>query len=238
MIKYLAIPDLHGKYYHRPTFRLLEDFYADFKPDKVIYLGDVIDVEGIGTYIKNETAVPSLAEEFKYANDFFDRISPSVVLEGNHEERLRRPSNIHPSMWDVVAAPAQFNLASRGAVWIPYDHRPHVGTYKLGKLRFLHGFWANMWAARKHAEAYGCVVFAHTHRIQTFQPTTAHLDRCGENIGCCCRLDAEWTLSNPPRGWMHGFGFGYVHKSGNFQHYTAKLVGRSIVINDKLYIRS
>lgn len=231
----LDIPDIHGADRDPTAIKVARDFQKDFKPHITIMLGDLINADCVSKYPTDSKV--TLKQEYEIGNELLDLFKPNVFCEGNHEERLRRPGLVAPELREVVSPREGLNIDKRKIIWVPYENNPRKGTYQTGKLRHMHGFWTNIYAARAHAEAYGCVVFGHTHRVQMFQSKMTFDGHVGYNIGCLSRLDLPYQKSKPPRGWMNAFGFGYVYRNGWFTYYVVQLVGQHFVINGKMYSR-
>jgi hypothetical protein len=156
-------------------------------------------------------------------------------LMGNHEERLLRVGLLKKTLRSMVDPAKNLELDKRGIRWKPYDKID--GVFKFGKLHALHGCFCNEYAARKHADAYGCCIFGHTHRVQIHQPKHAFSAHSGYNIGCLCREDLPYAKSGPPSGWGQAFAFGYFYRSGHFNLYIVRLIGEQVCIEGKTYRR-
>jgi hypothetical protein len=157
-------------------------------------------------------------------------------MEGNHEERFRRPGNVDWALWRLVEPTYWFELSRRNIQWVPYSNRDK-DIYRIGKMSFIHGFSCSEHAVKMEATSFGCVVHGHTHRIAMFQPRACGVAHTGFNIGCMCQLDLDYASTGRPRGWAQAFGFGYFFKSGHFSFYIARLIGKEFVIDGKVYSR-
>ena len=235
--KVLFLPDIHVPYQDETALKIVCDFRKDFKPHRTVIMGDMMTADQVSSFKNDEET--GLYEEYQLANGWLDKLTKEgdVFLEGNHEERLRRAGLVKPTLRKILSPERNLNLKKRGLRFLPYDNNPRKGTVRFGKLRALHGWWCTQYAARRHAEAYGCCVFAHTHRHQTFQPVHAYERNTGFNIGCLCRLDMPWQETSAPRGWTQGFAFAYIFKGGHFSLYDVRLIGKEFVINGKHYKR-
>jgi len=232
--KVIAFPDIHFGAHDDSALNLGLAFNKDWKADEVILLGDVLETESIGRFA-SPYAQHTLEDEFDLANDFLDKLSAKVVyLEGNHEYRLRDDRYVPQQLQRCLSVSKNLHLNQRKIKFIPYRNDC---WYKVGKMKFIHGFCCNMYAAKAEAETYGCVCHGHTHRIQSYQPRHAFHKNTGFNIGCLCKLDMDYQARDRARGWAQGFAFGYFFKSGNFSFYQVRLIGNQFVIEGKEYKR-
>lgn len=233
--KVLAIPDIHVPNHDPSAIKVALDFQKDFKPDTTIIMGDLIDAPSIALHAEGRNDY-SQSDEYALAGDILDLFEPDVLLEGNHEQRFRRPGSVPWELWEMLEPRRWFNVDDRGITWVPYTNVSN-DIYRIGKMSFIHGFATGLYAARAECESFGCVAHGHTHRIQTYQPKHAFHRNTGFNIGCLCKLDLDYQTTNRPRGWAQGFGYGYFFKSGDFSFYTVRLIGDKFVINNQVYKR-
>jgi predicted phosphodiesterase len=231
--KVLVLSDVHAPFHDEKALAVAEAFQKDFKPQLTIALGDWIDGTYVSTFPKDIEQFDQL-DEFESGNELLDRFKPQVYVEGNHEQRFRR-KGIVPQGYRRLLDPRRWlNLKKRGIRWVRYSSYDK-DVYKLGKLSLIHGFACNLHAAAKTAQRFGSVVFGHTHRIQTFSTTHAGNSCTGWNIGCLCNLHQEYAETRG-HDWHHGFGMGYIYKSGNFTFNTVRLIGDRVHIEGKEYV--
>lgn len=166
-------------------------FKKEFKPHTVIHLGDFMDTACLrsgarGTPDESEPLRPDI----EYGLDFIEKLGCSIVLCGNHEDRLwalaRHSTTIIAELAGSVISEIELTCQKIKAELVPY----HVlrGYREVGGYKYLHGYWYNINAARDAAESYGNCVFAHTHT--TAMAKGRRLDNpTGFNVG---------TLTNIP----------------------------------------
>ncbi len=109
---------------------------------------------------------------------------------------------------------------------LPYNKRE--GVFKLGSLKFIHGFVGGVTAARRTAQVYGSVVMGHGHAIQ-MQPIEGIEQRTGFMAGCLCKLELEYNRAqmgtlNQEHGWAYGVT---NEKTGSFHYWQARRVDGS-----------
>lgn len=209
---------------------VLERFIDDFRPDVNVCLGDLLNMSSVSTFPSEEEY--TLRDEYDSAGYLLDRLRPDVWLLGNHEERAWRPGAVNPKHRDLLDPTAYLRSAARGITVFPYDSsRP----YRLNDLSFVHGFYHNKHAAMAHAQAYGNVVFAHTHRIQTFRLPSADR-RMGWNCGCLLDLRrVQYNKRNGPGGWANGFAYGFAAATGEVWCSVVEVVDGRAWIDGSLY---
>ena len=205
----------------------------DWKPTRVVALGDWIDASGYSSFASEEEFDQLI--EYQEGNDLLDRfLGPGdYYLEGNHEQRWRRPGNL-PKRYRRLLDPRYWlHIKERKLKWIPYSRH---SVLRIGKLAFVHGFATNKYASASEAQVFGNVVHGHTHRIQRFTVPSGGETATGYNIGCMCRLDPEYASTYlGAQAWQHGFGFAYIQKSGNFDFTQVRIGGKKVFINGKEY---
>jgi len=224
---------------HAPEFdptidKIVAEFLADFKPQIRVAGGDWMTCDQVSSF-ENESPT-HLAEEFAMTRDILERWGVTHFLEGNHEQRLSRPgTKLDQRLRGMCDVQTHLKLKESGIKFLPYH--PRDGVLRIGELKILHGFYANEYVAAKTAKTYGTCVFGHAHRFQTFWPKEAFNNNCGFSIGMLGRIEQTYMESRPPAGWVQGFAFGYIHRNGWFDLYTAKIVGDRICIEGKVYKR-
>lgn len=232
--RWLLVPDMHGADCDLSALSILDEFKKDFKPHHTVFFGDLINADAVSKY--DSHGGPTLEQEYGTANAMLDRFKPDIFLEGNHEERLRRPGLVKQELVDVLSPVKWLNIEKRKIKWYPYTNDPDK-ILRVGYLTMIHGFAFNEHACKTEAQCFGCVVHAHTHRIATYQPKNAYHNHTGFNIGCLCKLNLGYQSTGQPRGWAQGFAYAYIFPDGNFSLYQVRLINDNIVINDKVYKR-
>jgi hypothetical protein len=234
--KWLLFGDLHGEYADESVLGIIDEVIADWEPDRVVLAGDAINCDWASKYTSSSKV--SANEEFEMLDGWLTRFGVTDYLEGNHEARLTRQATVIPSkMSELFDIPTVLNLKRRGINWYPYQSN-RGGVLNIGKLKVVHGWWYNKYCAAKHAEAYGCVAFFHTHRCQDISSLIAGEKLTGFAVGCCCQLHLPYDLDLPPREHMQAFATVYEHiPTGNFTFHTNRLIGDSVVIEGREYVR-
>ena len=210
----LAVGCSHGLHADPKALAAVLKFRDSYKPAHVVHLGDFIDTTAFrsgakGSSDESEPVQPDVDGGL----DFLEKLRPTLTLAGNHEARLWRlaksPNAIIAHCATTVIGEIHDTCKSLKSEFVEYD-----GVYQgriIGGYRFMHGVMFGENAIRDHAECFGNVVHAHTHRAGVAKgrrednPTgycVGTLTRRGAMEYASCRRS---TLS-----WSGGFVWGEV----------------------------
>ena len=157
----------HGVHADPMALKAVLAFRDSFRPHTVVHLGDFVDTTAFrsGAAGTSDEGSPVDAD-VDSGLEFLSALHPTMVLCGNHEQRLWRamasPSAIIAHCAETVIKGIQSHCRKLKA-----DLRPYTGIWQgetLGNYRLMHGVFYSENATRDHAEAYGNVIHAHTHR--------------------------------------------------------------------------
>jgi len=218
--KVLTLPDLHIPY--NISMNGINKFIADYKPDVIIYLGDVLDLPYFGKYdelSKVETGI-RYKPECKIARELIEeqirlgKSSEVYYLEGNHEFRVNKYLSKHPEGVGSLEVPNMLKLKELGVQW-----KPENELLQIGELFFTHGYYYNISHTQKHLSVYNRnIIYAHTHQIQIFSGYRAY-DRIvpyvAKSIGCLTKLNPSY-LRNKPNSWSNAFHISEIEEDGQF----------------------
>lgn len=222
--------------------KVLLDFAQTFKPNVVINGGDFIDGTYISTYPTDLKEYDTLTE-FEVGGDLLDKLQDSsriapgakfIQLEGNHEQRFRRPSLVPQHLRRLLDPKKLLQVKKRGIKWLPYSRQPQ-NVFRLGKLGFIHSFGHSKYVAATNAQKFGHVAFWHTHRMQVIAHPYYEEPWFGWNLGTLAKLDMSYAETWDPGAWCNGFGFGRVYRSGNYELYPVRLTNKQVHIMGKEY---
>ena len=208
--KILAVGCSHGIYAVAAVLR----FRDAFKPDKVVHLGDAVDMTALrsGAHGSNDEAAPILPD-VDGGIKFLYQLRPNVFLNGNHEDRIFR--DLHSS--NAIRSYAAQQICNalhdtfkdiRCETVLPYDGIEQGIT--IGGFRYMHGVFYNENHCRDHAEAFGNVVFAHAHRAGVATGRRSDKPK-GYCVGTLTRR-ASMDYAKARRatlGWSQAFVWGY-----------------------------
>jgi hypothetical protein len=211
--------DTHVPHHCDKTLGVVQRIILEAEADRVVHIGDLLDCYDISKYSKDPNRLHGLQDEIDLARVHLHQIAqlaPAAerwLLEGNHEDRLRK------TIWDLPGAssalprlgafqeamtwPHLLGLADIGWHWVPTHLQSRTSI--LPKLITKHGTlvrkWSS-WTAKGEWEKYGKGgLSGHTHRMGAFY----HRDHNGAHLwvetGCTCKLDPEYILDPD---WQNG----------------------------------
>jgi len=129
-------------------------------------------------------------------------------------------------------------MSHHKCIMLPYHKRD--GIYNIGSLKVIHGMFAGLTAARRHAQVYGSCMFGHTHADdQASVEGVEH--RVGYGVGCLCALDMDYNSRHVSTlRQSHGFAYGILNeKTGRFFLWKAKEIdGVWMVPNDIIQLKA
>jgi hypothetical protein len=234
--RFIFASDIHGDMADPAALNALFAFCRDFKPHYRVCGGDVWDFRALRGKASEEEKRDSLKEDFEAGCRFLDAFAPTHTVLGNHDQRLwdaaaRRNGPLADYAADLVDRVE--DRAGRRGVLLPYHKRQ--GVLRLGHLKFLHGFYAGVHAARQHALAYGSCVFGHVHAVDV--ASVPGIDRrVARSVGCLCTLDFEYDSRSPGslrhcQGWAYGV---IDEKTGNYEVFIAEGIEGKFYVADSI----
>ena len=239
----LIVPDAQIGYekrdVHKNEFYPYHDFDAmdvvlqvaqHTKPDKIIMLGDMLDLPNFGKYAKKPqmlfTVQPSLNTLKCFIDDLLQNCSEMVYLYGNHEARFRNfmeDVNIEGSQLKKVdfkeESPFTYSLEyflGLDELGVKYfNNYPHDEYFLNDNLAFSHGHTSNS----KSGGTVGGIIqndphtsrfVGHIHRCEQATKTTYKRGRAVTNsafsCGALCKIDASVPQHATRQNWQQGFG--------------------------------
>ena len=163
----LVVGCSHGIHADPAALEAVVRFRQSFQPHTVVHLGDFVDTTAFRSGAKGTADEGSPVDaDIDSGLEFLSRLRPTMVLCGNHEQRLWRamasPSAIVSHCAETVVRGIEAHCRKLRA-----SLRTYTGIWQgeqLGGYRLMHGVFFSENATRDHAEAYGNVIHAHTHR--------------------------------------------------------------------------
>lgn len=219
-------PDTQIGYRRDPLTMELEPFHDEVaiacalallrkvRPDRVIVLGDFVDLPEFGTYEQEPgfalTVQPSIDRATTLLAEIRAAAGPDceiIFIEGNHDARLQRSitrnaksafglkrGNAAPDDWPVLSLPYLLRMDDLNV--------QYVGGYPAGlvwitpRVAAIHGAKVNSagsTALRVVDDSRVSVVFGHTHRVELLHRTRQAYEGAkrslAASIGCLCRID-------------------------------------------------
>lgn len=225
---HLVIGCLHVPFENKKIVKALGNFIKDYENQIAGFhiIGDFLDLRSLSFHDKGKIPLYgiTLGYEYKKGNeilDYFDSVLPKTVqksyIYGNHEDRHTRLSLLSDVNQYIDALPSPkeaLNLEYRGYL-VKDNWKEHY--IQLGKLQLMHGIFCTTTPAKTHLNKIKTsVMFAHTHRIDSYYET----DHGAFNIGCLSEIDSDafTYLSRVERlNWRNGFGLVHLRNDGHFQ---------------------
>ena len=225
----IVIPDQHFPIHDQAAVNCALQILEIAKPNIFINLGDVGEWESVSSWkykkVKQpplEFQLPIVDDEIHQVNegiDQFDKVLDKLkvkerhILEGNHDACINYFVDRFPYMKDYRFRKA-CHWDQRG-----YKFHPYNKPLTIKKLSFIHGAYATMNHAKKHAEIYGNLVYGHTHDVTSYA-----LGRLGGTVKAFSVGNLK-DLSPEKNGWLKGRIHNWQHavahitwfKDGNFR---------------------
>lgn len=228
----------------------VEAFLKDYKPDYLIYNGDILDAYSISTFAKSPARRWTLRDEGNKCRRMLEAHKKLVsgkgdiiFIDGNHEQRMARTlmeaAYKDRSLWEILDSADFLTFSSRellkldelGIKWLNYPNYAEL----LGFI-FTHG---NIVAAGSGATAmkmltkwHSSGVSGHTHRAAAVNLTGAAGDtHVWYEQGCLCRLDPDYS---PGADWQQAFLIGEVHNK-RLHTQLVNIFDYRFVVNGKEY---
>jgi hypothetical protein len=243
--------DTHGQYIDPEAEAVFLSVLRDVAPDIVVHVGDLVDAYNLSSFDRDPLRKESLQDEIDAGRTHLARVRAVVpgahfrLLEGNHEDRLRRtlwradgPAREVLSLQtvrDAVTWPALLRLDDLGIEFTSAFDQPLADL--LPKFILKHGNvvrkWSG-WSAKGEWERYGkSGASGHVHRLGMF----FHRDWNGNHVwaetGCLCSLNPDY-MRDPD--WQQGFVVASFERStGAFQIEPVYIHRGSAVWRGKVY---
>lgn len=207
----LLYGDTHVPHEDTRTTAVVRRIAGLLRPNLICHMGDLLDGYSLSRFDKDPGRIDSLQEEINLARAhlaLMRQSSPNsrfLLLEGNHEDRLRR------TIWNMpgpMAALAKLDVFQASMIWprlldldeLGVEWVPHTGQAKqsfLPKFILKHGTIVrkkSAYTASGELDKYGrSGASGHTHRLGAHW----HNDHNGSHLwietGCTCSLDPEYT---------------------------------------------
>lgn len=242
METFVAVGDLHGDRQDENAVHAFKKFVKEFDPKYRIFLGDIWDFRAIREGATKTEKFHSMEEDFQAGMEFIEWFKPTVILLGNHDQRL----------WDLIekegvkkSGPLT-DLAKRlvgefeeftkgnGTFVLPYDKRR--GVWRYNGLKFAHGFSQGKDAASEMARVYGNVIFGHGHAIDVASEPGDE-PRVARMVGALCRLDMSYNRAQlATLRQQHGWAYGVFMPNQRNEIFQAKYEDGQIVFAGSLKV--
>jgi predicted phosphodiesterase len=204
--KIVQINDLHIPHHDKKTIEVFIKFLKDFKPDKLVIAGDLLDFYELSTFDKDPMRRFTIQDEidqcYEVLKEFKEYCSEIHFIKGNHEDRLRRFLWKNPSLASIKVLELS-KLLNLDTLGIEY----HDFEYNFRHFRFTHGAIVRQESgasARAELLKYGgSMASGHTHRLGLYIKTDSRGTIAAYEGGCMCDLQPEYIQGVP--NWQQGF---------------------------------
>lgn len=229
--RYMIVSDTHGAMCDVQACKRAIEFANDYKPSIRVHLGDFVDFPTMRRGATDDDAEVSIADDLAAAAEFFTLYRPTVVLFGNHDQRLIRKAaslgaqveqtdKLRKRVGVKAKDPASFGLETavdrieamlRGVRTMPYSARDGVVGDVIPGWNLLHGYASGIHAVYKLASVYDNLICGHLHyglRIPVPKWPRRVVGMC---CPCLARLEMEWNRHQSGNlRQEHGYIFGEV----------------------------
>ena len=240
--RYVQMNDVHVP--HNISVLGIQEFISDFKPDYLLYVGDIVNNDPFDHWAKEKPGkakkLPAPRPYFEKCNELFYRPMheasgpecKKIHWVGNHEYWSNKAIEYIPEgegYWEV------WNNLDHVDYWVPFKQ-----IANLGKLYFVHG---DIIKGGKHHSTQMLQYFnrniryGHYHDIQEFsQSSPIDIDdrHTARSCGCLEKYNPGF-MENRPHNWQNAFTFGYVRPDGTFHDTTVIIVNDKFIANGKEY---
>jgi predicted phosphodiesterase len=216
----LLYGDTHFPNHDPRALAIVGQIAAELKPHVLVHMGDLLDCYLLSRFDKNPERMESLQDEINMARQHLAQMclltpnSHFILLEGNHEDRLRR------TLWNLEGTakaltsltnfrksltwPSLLGLSEMRITFAPYDGTQSKHKF-LPKWILKHGTIVRKFSgytARGEMEKYGrSGSSGHTHRLGAHYHQDHNGNHCWVETGCTCSLNPEYMVDPD---WQQG----------------------------------
>lgn len=238
--KVVVIPDIHAPYEDYRALHGVYKFIKDYKPDKVVQLGDMVDFYALSKFDKDPSRILSLQGEIDVARYHLKELrkvhkGSITMLEGNHEMRLMKYLRANPemaSLKSVNTVPALLGLKDFNV-----DYKK---SEMINSVLFKHGNLVrsnSAYTAKGEFDSEGTSgVSGHTHRLGTHYVTNRSGQHAWFEMGHICEPKAAEYMEGKVPNWQQGFGVMEYNKGKKvWQVHQIPIINNSFIVANKLY---
>lgn len=243
---------MHVPFQNKPMESSIHNLLMDNEFVGLHLIGDFMDMNTFSSHDKGKfTAIKDLTynQEINAGNEALDNLLGAFYagsgtawqedvdlsfIYGNHEDRWwRYMKDMENSKRPLPSPTEALNLIERGFSVHENWQKDYV---KLGKhLELIHGTYFNVHSAKKHIDTLrGSVMYAHTHRIQTYVEGLTG----GYNIGWAGDVDApafNYASRAMKNQWQNGMAVVTLDATGNYYVEQLTFINNRLCFGGKLY---
>lgn len=211
--------DTHVPFHDPAVLAIVQAIAEDMKPDFLVHMGDLLDCRMLSRFDKDPDRKDSQQDEIDQARAHLAAMrlaSPQsrfILLEGNHEDRLRRglwsldgPAAILAQLTSFKKAmswPALLGLDEMRIEFVPYADQSKRSF--LPKFILKHGTLVRTHsaatAAGEQTKYNKSGASGHTHRLGQFYRRDANGSHVWIETGCTCSLEPDYCVDP---NWQNG----------------------------------
>jgi predicted phosphodiesterase len=211
--------DSHFPFQDDGVLAIVQAIAEDMRPDFLVHKGDLLDARELSRFDKDPNRKESLQDEIDQARAHLATMrlaspgSTFVLLEGNHEDRLRRtlwnlegPAAVLGQLTQFKKAitwPALLGLEELGIEFVPYGEQSKRNI--LPKFITKHGSLVRKasaaTAAGEQAKYNKSGSSGHTHRLGVYYHRDSNGSHVWAETGCTCKLDPDYCVDPD---WQNG----------------------------------
>lgn len=229
----VALFDVHlcPKRPEDPAWTVAKKFIRDIRPQVIVIGGDFLDFNSLAHFNKNK---PLLVEGLRYKDECelgfseLEKIrndlptTDIIFMEGNHEYRITRYCEENPEHAGGMSITKDMHLPWLGI----HEVVPFNEVLKIGKMHFIHGWYYNMYHAKKTLLYFGeNIMYGHVHEYQVHQLIMRARERPYQAISCGClsSTNPDYKRGFPTR-FNNGLGLIEYRDNGHFNAYHVNIV--------------
>lgn len=255
----LIFSDTHSVFLDRKAWKVFLQVCEDYKPDRVIGNGDIIDCVGISEHAhKLSSHNPELVDDFPFAYELdFTRkeileplrkaVGPKCKIElrlGNHEMRFIRPNRANATALADILDTCVKRRATRLEDLLRLDSPKIKATLSYsasdtlyGTFTIIHGVKTNAGAAKANLLRYGSGTSGHSHRANSHtQVMQGKLQGWFESGTMRTIKNIEYLPHGDQADWANAFLSLTINRNtGTFFCKTHYIISGTCEYNGKLY---
>lgn len=238
--KTLIIPDMHCPYEDYRALHGVYQFIKEYKPDRIIQLGDMVDFYALSRFSKDPDRLTGLQGEIDVARYHLEQIrkvhkGELVVLEGNHEARLQKYLMNNPEFSSIRAVNKVEKLLGMDDFDVKYRK-----NYTMSGFLWKHGHLVrknSAYTARGEFEAEGTSGGSgHTHRMGSHYKTNRSGAHAWFEFGHICDPSKAEYMEGKVPDWQAGFGIFEIDKSRKLWSVQQHVItNNSFIADGKVY---
>lgn len=219
---FLCAADNHGDQCDKEAVKRFHEFAADWKPFHRIHLGDLFDLRPLRKGAGADEKAERITEDWVAGQTFLEKFRPDTLILGNHDLRIYEALESNDGLiagaaqrmleefqGEATNEPRIGGFVKKIGIKRMLDHHVSRNCYKVGAVRFLHGFRATMYPARALADNFGpSAICGHVHKFDLHVSRHVEGGMC-MTAPCLANLDMHYLRKSVAQlahdnGWIFG----------------------------------